>query len=76
MTTPFEPKPPERPVSEYRAVKYRGFKITVTLPGIGDRTWNANNLKLVDATDWPESVMDMFRNHPDWQIIEGYKAAG
>jgi hypothetical protein len=74
---PYEPKPPERPLSEYRAVKYKGGpEITITLiEGLGDRTWNAGNRKLVDATDWPESVMDMFRNNDAWQIIEGYKTA-
>jgi len=70
---PVEPKSPERPMSECRAVKYKGSESTVTLPILGGRTWNADNRKLVDATDWPESVMDMFRDNPDWQIIEGYK---
>lgn len=70
---PVKPKPPERPVSECRAVKYKGSDIAVTLPDLGDHTWDENNRWLVDATDWPESVMDMFRNKADWQIIEGYK---
>jgi hypothetical protein len=73
---PVEPRPPERPASECRAVKYKGgTEITVTLPGLGERTWNEGNRRLVDATDWPESVMDTFRGDASWQIIDGYKTA-
>jgi hypothetical protein len=72
----YEPKPPERPASECRAVKYKGGdEITITLPIIGDRSWNEKNRKLVDATDWPEIVMDIFRDNTNWQIIDGYKTA-
>ncbi len=71
---PVEPKQPERPVSECMAVKYKGgSEITLTLPILGDRTWNASNRMLVDATDWPESILDIFRDDDNWQIIEGYK---
>ena len=67
-----------RPASDFRAVKYRRApaQITLNLPGLGERTWSSANHWLVDATAWPELVMDQFVDTADWQVIDGYRAMG
>ncbi len=40
---------------------------------VGDVSWDKDNTFMVDATDWPESAVELVKAQPGFSVLEGDK---